>query len=154
MRPWTLMRVCLVGVGLLVTDARADWEYTRWGMSKDEVVAASHGAAVDATDADHGQFGDSGRPTLAADYRADAYHFRVLFFFDSAGKLETVGLSFVDVDPVALGVDLEKKYGTPTRRHGEPLPGMYWETARDQIIFLKRAGLVYGARETAGTKGR
>ncbi len=148
------MRVCLVGVGMLdqtlVTDAQADWEYTRWGMSRAEVVEASHNAAVPVTEADHGHFASSGIPGLAADYRSDAYSFRVLFFFDSAGKLETAGLVFVDVDPEALAVDLEKKYGTPSSRFEKPLPGgRYWETPRDRIIFLGRAGLVYSAREKA-----
>lgn len=157
MRPSTLMQSGIVGVGMLAgmltTDARADWEYTRWGMSKAEVIEASHNAAVPAAEGDRGHFADSGIPALAADFRSDAYSFRVLFFFDRAGKLATVGLVFVDADPVALGVDLEKKYGKPTRRYGNPFPGgMYWETPRDQIIFLGRPGLVYGARESLGAK--
>ena len=43
------MRFSVSTIGLLLVlsigQARADWEYTRWGMTPQEVVAASHGAA-------------------------------------------------------------------------------------------------------------
>ena len=40
----SLGMACALGLGTLAAGARADWEYTRWGMTPDQVVAAAKNA--------------------------------------------------------------------------------------------------------------
>src|SRR4051812_43561803 len=52
---WLALRVLAVALALGVSaPARADWEYARWGMSVDEVVAASRGRATKTTPLEQG----------------------------------------------------------------------------------------------------
>ncbi|NEX94209.1 hypothetical protein [Caulobacter sp. 17J65-9] len=68
----------------LCGSAAADWEYTRWGMTAQEVVAASGGqVALDA-----GTSGDRTKGfTVGAvgRYEFEGYHFRSVFYFNDSG---------------------------------------------------------------------
>lgn len=101
--------------------ARADWAWTRWGMSADAVVAASDGRVARVE-------GAAGQRVNGWDLRAtgpveqDGLRFRAEFFFDPEGQaLHVVRLSLIDVG------DCGRLEAALRRRHGEP---------RDQSVSL------------------
>ena len=53
-----------VAVGALSAPASADWQYTQWGMSADDVVAASDGSVVEVQ-------GSTGEQVRGQDLRAN-----------------------------------------------------------------------------------
>lgn len=80
----------------LANPAAADWQYTRWGMSPAEVIAASKGAAMSATaDEQAKKRRDGWTPSAAADYTAGNLPFRAFFYFRN-GKLDLVLLELAD----------------------------------------------------------
>ena len=70
--------------------AAADWQYTQWGMTPDQVKAASADAAVPNPDRklDAGGFA----AILTAPYQGAAIPFTAAFLFDTFGKLKVVSL--------------------------------------------------------------
>jgi hypothetical protein len=93
--------------------ARADWAYTHWGMSPDEVVAASNGRvqklpAANRTrdDADHWELAAQGS------YIDGTLNMPVGFTFDTkTGGLKCVMYNASGDDVAALRQSLEKHYG-------------------------------------------
>lgn len=84
----------------VATNASANWQYTTWGMTKDQVIAASHGTAVDiAPDRKAGQRVSSSHMTalLQAPYTSGQYAFTAYFRFeDTTGRLVGVHLELQD----------------------------------------------------------
>jgi hypothetical protein len=123
------------------------WRTARWGMTKDEVLAAFPGEAQRLT-----QPADFGAPTPGSSdiaipaYEADGMNFRVLFGFDSPG-LNRIHLSVAKPGDATCG-DLEKvvaeKHAAPAARNdtGTSLRGeeIVWKRP-DQTITLSCAGV-------------
>jgi hypothetical protein len=99
--------------------AYADWQYTKWGMSPEEVVAASNGNAHLVPDAEaKKELGDprSYLVTLAREMRSiDGEKFSVSFNFGKHSKrLQSVSLDAADVSRCSIyRAALFHKYGTP-----------------------------------------
>jgi hypothetical protein len=75
----------------LAAGARADWEYTRWGMTPEQVVAASRGVVrLGAPPQGKTYEGLEGRALGA--HRTDGAAFDAYFHFDQAGELAKVAL--------------------------------------------------------------
>lgn len=96
---------CLCGLSLLialcvVSPAHADWQYTKWGMSPEEVVAASNGKAHLVSDAEATKYFRSAEYVIAlakGDHSADGEKFSVTFDFTrQAKRLQTVILKATD----------------------------------------------------------
>ena len=103
MRPLPL----LVGLALLAaaaSPARAEWQYTHWGMSPAEVVAASDGKAhlAEPSKDTNTVFGTTG---AEADYSEPPYSFRVVFNFryDKLTQVTLHPIGKVDCTPIANG---------------------------------------------------
>jgi hypothetical protein len=122
---------------LIAPAARADWQYTRWGMTPEQVVAASGGAAQ--------LLPDTERPRLppmitavTGDYQDGAMQFRVVFSFNiDGGGLACVhyGLNSHDSDE-AFKAALVKRYGPAQATSGVNFLGMtnlVWKTPTDRI---------------------
>ena len=97
--PWyrvALASTVTVCAGFLaLQEALADWQYTRWGMSKAQVVEASEGLAVDHDVRKRETWGIYA--DLAAPFRFGKYSYRAFFYFDEdSGELTAVRL-----DPAA-----------------------------------------------------
>lgn len=156
-----MRRLVIVGALLaLAAPARADWQYTHWGMSVDEVVKASKGAAVplESGDAQHVRPGVGAEARLKAPYKAGEYQFRAFFYFDGAGKLTLVDVSSDDLDPYgasrAIVAELRAKYGPPLRDR----PGwIEWQDSGNAIEYRdvngKLPAITYRARVTEMNKG-
>ena len=96
--------------------AVADWEYTKWGMTPEQVVHASNGAVLQNKARSAGE--GSGLEIRAdGEFVAGSLRFDVSFGFDGAGRLAFV--SYVQGDPARNGLFkawLIRKYGEPQSR--------------------------------------
>lgn len=108
------MRTLTLGcVMLAAAPAHADWQYTRWGMTKEEVIDASQGAAkaYSGTDQDAGAY----QVVATAPYTGLGFQFLSLFMFDwKTHGLIGVKLNLLDKTKCdALTGGLVKTYGSP-----------------------------------------
>lgn len=102
---------------LTVSPARAEWEYTRWGMTPQDVQKASRGAAVLVNPKE--QSTTKGKWTLLkSDWSVGRYPFKVFFNF-SSGKPQLTEVLLVSTGyNQDLGQKLIEKYGPPTTVQG------------------------------------
>lgn len=99
----------------LSTPAAADWEFTRWGMTVEQVQAAS-GNTLD-TIPEYRRPGmriGATLPILEGVFKAGAFRFYVNYHFDAQGMLELVDLQ---PDNYTIGREIESallaRYGRP-----------------------------------------
>lgn len=106
-------------VSMVNLPAQAEWEYTRWGMSVDEVTEASEGAAISVNPYERFLFeNDSQQTLLKTQWSKKGYSFDVFFnfsvddselaeiVFKSTGKNEDLGLAMIE------------EFGLPIRAQG------------------------------------
>ena len=107
----------LVSMGNL--PAQAEWEYTRWGMSVDEVVEASEGAAIPVNPNEQFFFEDDTQQTLLkSQWSTDGYSFDVFFNFSvSDSKLSEVVFKSTGNNE-DLGLAMIEEFGLPSRAQG------------------------------------
>ncbi len=74
--------------------ARADWKYTSWGMTPEQVIRASDHRATAGTDLLPDSDGNISK--LVAPYQEDSETFEAQFGFDAADKLASVTLVLKD----------------------------------------------------------
>ena len=114
------MRLIFAGVAaaLLVcvidaSPATAHWDFTRWGMTVDEVRAAS--ANRPGMDLDPDAAIIAGMGIISGTYKTDDFLFRISFMFGSDRDRETrlmlVGLQIVDAENDKVLPWLKEKYG-------------------------------------------
>lgn len=114
--------------------ALADWQYTTWGMTTDEVVSASGGAAH--PNQDRSQDPSPNMALLTASYEALGFSFDVYFVFDPAGRL-----FFVDLDPSdpsqcdAIRFALTNTYGTPEKTGSFGLMKWWHRQSGNAIVY-------------------
>ena len=139
------MRTVWISLGYLVVTTTsapgwANWEYTRWGMSPEEVAAASSGAVKVLPQNERLKIASAGLEYAASGtYRDDTLLLNLRFSFD----LETKGLECVAYavqDPAQnalLKETLIKHFGPPQNENGLSAIGMEelsW-TEGDHIDF-------------------
>ena len=112
---WALgLAVALFTHCVLSGSSYADWQYTRWGMSIDDVIVASGGIANPNSNVER-ESTENLRALLKAPYQAGRFKFNVQFMFDTWSK-KLVRVKLVLLDP-SLGSELEdamkNKYGAP-----------------------------------------
>ena len=131
-----MLPLCLV-VSLVAPSARAEWQYTRWGMTPEQVVAASGGRAE--------LLPVARRPRIPPLVTAATGQFvdgplrlRTVFSFD----IESNGLQCVSygvsshADNNAFKEALIRHYGQPQATRTIPLVGMTeldWKTGTDEV---------------------
>lgn len=147
------------GIGLFAPAARADWQYTKWGMTEAEVVSASAGRAqtVDPQDVRGGLIGTVNR--LSAPYAAGKYQFRAIFAFDqTSGRLAVVRLKVLNpADGYGVRAELMGRYGQPVRVTRGTYATTEWLTDSEIVTFIDVAGgafsVEYRPRSTAEANG-
>lgn len=150
------MRISLaLGMAALVlatSPALADWQYTKWGMTPEQVVAASKGAATATTDEERRQFSTTDGKSVAlvkARYTSGSYQFDVHFLFDD-GKLSLVSLNLDESDEGLLAGDLTAKYGPPIdHSRSDIVEVTKWQTPSEDISLLDIGDL--GVTRVQGT---
>ncbi|MFI5031968.1 MAG: hypothetical protein ACHQPH_14825 [Reyranellales bacterium] len=131
---------CLAALGVLCLGAgtaRADWEYTVWGMTAEEVLDASHGQAIPSFDRERDW--EPFRAELKAPSVWHGFAFTAYFLFGPHdGELRYVSL--VMDHPLQcsrLNAMLRQIYGRPAIDINKPVLNMssWWRT-RDNFDLL------------------
>jgi hypothetical protein len=131
--------------------SRADWQYTKWGMSPAQVKQASSGLAknLNAEDQYNQQLGGTDAvPVLEAPYSSGKFKFRVIFHFDKrTNGLVIVKLLLKNKELADnLLASLQLKYGPP--QHKELQGNIYqalWNINGDSLQLL-----LFGAGRPSG----
>lgn len=84
---------CCVYAGLAFlapSEASADWQYTKWGMSADQVLRAAKGALQPCTPAAcRGRNTEQDEPKLYGAYSSGSFQFNAFFPFRSIGSTDS-----------------------------------------------------------------
>lgn len=136
MRTLLAMAACMVAT--YAPPAFADWEWTRWGMSRTQAWEASDGRAVQPSPSEKQRrmyrrsFIPVQVPELVADNRFAGIEFQAYLLFD----VSTAKLTCVDLIPkpgyVAvpfLRETLVSAHGQPVSEQRKELPGVVWTTS-------------------------
>lgn len=120
------MRAALAFAGALVaTPAAAHWEFTRWGMTQQQVIAASRGT-VRALPARERRAVPDARIEYRAsgEFRSGGLRLTVAFAFDLRnGGLVCVSARGDAAQGEALRARLERSFGQPAERGEDPATG-------------------------------
>jgi hypothetical protein len=134
-----------------VLPVRADWEFTKWGMSPEQVVQASNGRARPEPD-------EISSVLLKQDWQSGRFLFRVSYFFDEdkrGQRLTKIQLQLKNTELMdELLVDLKRKYGTPRGEIKGHVSGPYWEYLGDNINYLTDQKTVIIHYEPVVSKGK
>jgi hypothetical protein len=154
------MRLMLVAAALaFATPAAADWQYTKWGTTIDQVQKASKGKLIACDASCAAQSTDRSRVHLRGEYRAGEFVFNTWMGFDSQGRLNQVHLTAVYPDQVFPIVgSMRSKYGEPeSGRRGSILNTSTWRDRNDQVTLTligdTNASISYSPRITPSNAG-
>jgi hypothetical protein len=89
-----LLGLVLVFACCSASAAKADWEYTKWGMTPQQVVSASKNLAKEGSDPHPDSDGNVTK--LVAPYQDGKFSFEAQFGFDTADRLSSVTLVLND----------------------------------------------------------
>lgn len=153
----------IAGALLISAPAAANWQYTKWGMTVDQVAAASKGQMKRCSAVCDKQTTSTSTALLYGPYQSGNLPFTAFAFFDNTSK-KLVSISLRLDDPSKgnelIGA-LRAKYGEPaSESRTQVLYLMVWRPAGDQID-VTRIGfggdfsytLGYQPRATAANKG-
>ena len=134
----------LVAVALAVIlrplSAYGDWQYTRWGMTVDEVVAASAGVAR-AYPKDPQKSYQGFDNLAAAPYEASGFSFMARFMFSpDDGRLTGVDLDVANSQCADLEVALRSRYGVAESEQNTFVHSLFtWRDLTDsnQVSLLR-----------------
>jgi hypothetical protein len=92
-KPFLFVAASCLGIVSNAAETRADWQYTRWGMTPNEVVAASKGT-VQLGKPPEGRtyLQDSVTGLAKGTYQTDGASFAAYFHFDKSSALAKVAL--------------------------------------------------------------
>ena len=113
--------------------AKADWEYTKWGMTPQQVVSASNNLATEGFDPHPDSDGNVTK--LVAPFPSGKFPFEAQFGFDAANKLSSVTLV---LDDPSAGVDMAKDMD----------PNLNQEKCHDLLVTVK---ILYGPPQGGGS---
>lgn len=134
MKAWIAAALCSLA---LTPMASADWQYTRWGMNPDQVVAASNGTVSRV---------QSDESIRELRLRAQGQHieggrtFRSQFFFSNRNRLAAMRLTLSDIaDCARLRDELVAQFGQPSEMHNIPIgiDVLYWQREGDIVTFTQ-----------------
>jgi hypothetical protein len=115
---------------LSAATAHADWQYTRWGMTPEETLAASKGKLKRCDPCDIQTNDTAAAAQLFGPYQSGEFNFTAFAFFDKrTNKLAHVTLKLTTPEK---GLDL---IGTLRIRYGEPA---MQSTSAVMILFVWR----------------
>lgn len=151
--------VIAVAVLLAPACASADWQYTRWGMTKEEVAAASKGQLKPCDARCASVTTDNSAAGLVGPYKSGEFNFDAFAMFDKrTGKLVRVNLKLLAGDGNALLGAVRLKYGEPASRLATDFISVHtWRDQGDEINIVRigrdLTALTYEPRITESNKG-
>ena len=123
----------------LSAPASANWQYTRWEMTPEEVKTASHGAAQN--NSDHGLDAEGVKARLTAPYVGEEISFTAVFLFDEDSKLKDVTLTpKKQEDCLLMKSRLQNHYGQSAENTDMVHAGVTrWDDFDDKnlVVFLQ-----------------
>ena len=126
-----LKAVVFLGLVTASLSAYADWQYTKWGMTPDELVAAAKNAKQSISKSKHPDLISRGW-LFEGEYRTNIYRFKAIFIFSkNPEKLKSVSLQPSDKSQCnVLMADLIATYG-PQVKHNKLSTGdlLTWNDA-------------------------
>jgi hypothetical protein len=135
---WAIVLTAVITAITWTTTAHADWQYTRWGMTPEQTLAASKGQLKRCEGGDcSGQTTDQDVAQLFGNYQSGELSFTAFMIFDK--RTNTLSRVYLNLNAPEKGDSLIRalrlKYGEPSRhdreREGSCLSGMI-----KQINFL------------------
>jgi hypothetical protein len=136
--------VLLVALLVAAPEARADWEYTRWGMTPEQALTASNGQ-LKRCDPQYcrSQTTKLAQALLLGDYTSGEFNFVAFLLFDKRSTLlSQVTLKLKDLAKGSSLVGaLRAKYGEPSDRRTTGVTDLWvWRGQEDQISYLGITG--------------
>ena len=105
-----LFGIALALVSCGASAAKADWEYTKWGMTPGQVVSAAKNPTRKSSDLHPDSDGNVTK--LVAPYRSGKFSFEAQFGFDAADRLSSVTLVLNDRSAsMDMGADMKMDHG-------------------------------------------
>lgn len=108
-----------------VQPALANWQFTKWGMTPEQIIAASGGRAKSLPNP---EIVGSEMVMVTMPYTAGEFGFRAGFYF-TGNRLSEVQLDLQNGTMSAIRVSLEQKYGEPFKKD-------VWHSEQDEIILF------------------
>lgn len=139
------------------SSARAAWQYTRWGMSEQEVLAASAGKAYKPAAPD--LYPDGGLHLLSAPHEASGLSFEARFVFDAQEGLERIRLDYPLAECGSLSGPMTSTYGSAEVKSGGYGKLYKWrDEANGNLVMLSdfpniMCGIIYSPLPRAGEAG-
>ncbi len=145
-----MVRIIVALVALLAaSSAQADWQYRRWGMTVEELLASGKGiSTIDQQEAARQRLGSNlGSPVARADVTNDLRF--TAYFFLRNGTLAGVRLVGSPDQKYEIQGQLERTYGKPLQTQNDAIPGncrilsSTWrdEPGKNSIMFSAMACL-------------
>jgi hypothetical protein len=121
-----ILTVALIGVAMSAEPASADWDYTKWGMTVDDVIFAGKGKVNRLNDEqtkDESTFYLACRAQSLLPVTIGGIVFnKVNFCFDTNGKLASVDLYAEESEFYAVDRALASTFGAPARASDDGIP--------------------------------
>ncbi len=139
MKAKSISMLALVALVLSNAPAFADWQYTKWGMTPDDVSEASEGTAVLPDTAIELVGSNPPVHLLTAPYAlADgSLQFQAHFFFHDSQSLEMVLLEPFVQDCVTVYRRLEETYGHGIRHRDQIISSAKWfDRENGNVVFF------------------
>jgi hypothetical protein len=156
------MRVSLASGLMLIgaiDPALSDWEYTKWGMTPEQVTAASNAILKPCVAAAcQGQSTDSAQARLYGPYRSGDFAFTAFALFDRMNRLTQIELLLNDGSKGSelIGA-LRARYGEPVSEHNSSFMAFWvWRPGADEVTVMtigQAVTLRYQPRTTESRKG-
>ncbi|GAC1339747.1 MAG: hypothetical protein NVS2B16_26930 [Chloroflexota bacterium] len=117
----------VTAIALSATGARADWQYTKWGMSPEQFARASHGAAS-VVPFNQKSVRDGKSCLIQGGYQTDAQNYKLTGCFvgqDLALIVLNLPHPASPSDMINTVSALTAKYGQPTNIHTDHVGSLY-----------------------------
>ncbi|RDJ21997.1 hypothetical protein DWF00_27135 [Bosea caraganae] len=130
-----VMRAVIVAILAMVPlAAKADWQYSKWGMNPAQVIEAARGAATPFQDSS--ETADQ-RSKVVAPYQSGRHTFRSRFVFDRSDRLSIVMLELSDPSRCPeLYADLTQAYGPPQAKSPQGYFPKWWDRKNGNVVTL------------------
>jgi hypothetical protein len=124
--------------------AHADWQYTKWGMTKSEIIAASKGEVRDFRPGDDFVC-NNGRKVIAVIPKKilAGISFKVSFCASADGNLSSIRLDNIGANTYQLRQTMISQYGRPVITDGDSI----WNDKKsgNTVVFMDLLGIGTGA---------
>jgi len=136
------IRIASATTFVLSSPAVAGWQYTNWGMSPEQVVAASKGKASSGSGEPGDRVSDSPLEVGAVGtHSSGKWQFRTVFYFDG-GKLSYIKATLQNGEKGcgSLWADMKSVYGKPFSEDHDAIMGTaIWQdsTKNNRVALLE-----------------